>query len=86
MTETVQVRMDKDVKEQAEKLYKDLGTSFSEAIRMFAMKSIEEQGIPFNIRKIKKHKALGALRKYANDNIRKNEKKIISEAIVSKYV
>lgn len=86
MTATVQVRMDASIKEQAEKLYKELGTSFSEAVRMFAVKSIEEQGIPFSVRKIKKHKALGALKKYANKNIRKNEKRIVSEAIIGKYV
>lgn len=86
MTAVVQVRMDADVKEQAEKLYKDLGTSFSEVVRIFAMKSIEEQGLPFTVRKIKKHKAFGALKKYANENIRKNERKIIKEAIASKYV
>lgn len=86
MTTTVQVRMDEKLKEKAEKLYKALGTSFSEAVRMFAAKSVEEQALPFNVRKIKQHKAMGALKKYSNDGIRKKEKKIIEDAIVGKYV
>lgn len=33
---TLQVRMDADLKEQVETLYKRLGTSFAEAVRIFA--------------------------------------------------
>lgn len=86
MTTTIQVRMDEELKEKAEKLYKALGTSFSEAVRMFATKSVEEQAIPFSVRKIKQHKAKGALKKYSNSSIRKNENKIIEDAMVGKYV
>lgn len=39
----LQVRMDSEIKEQAELLYKQLGTSFAEAVRIFAKQSIEEQ-------------------------------------------
>ena len=45
----LQVRMDSELKEQAELLYKQLGTSFAEAVRIFAKQSIEEQAMPFKI-------------------------------------
>ena len=46
---TLQVRMDSELKEQAELLYKQLGTSFAEAVRIFARQSVEERGMPFAI-------------------------------------
>ena len=45
----LQVRIDSEIKEQAELLYKQLGTSFAEAVRIFAKQSIEEQAMPFKI-------------------------------------
>lgn len=47
---TLQVRMDADLKEQAEKLYKKLGTSFAEAVRIFAKQSVQEKALLFMIR------------------------------------
>lgn len=44
---TFQVRMDADLKAQVEELYKRLGTSFAEAVRMFARQSVQENGMPF---------------------------------------
>ena len=38
MQSVLQVRMDTELKEAAEKLYSDLGTSFAEAVRIFAKK------------------------------------------------
>lgn len=46
---TLQVRMDLELKEQVELLYKQLGTSFAEAVRIFARQSVEDQGIPFSM-------------------------------------
>ena len=46
---TLQVRMDAELKEQVEQLYKDMGTSFAEAVRIFARQSVEENGMPFVI-------------------------------------
>lgn len=45
----LQVRMDSELKEQAEQLYKQLGTSFAEAVRIFARQSVEERAMPFTI-------------------------------------
>jgi DNA-damage-inducible protein J len=44
---TFQVRMDADLKAQVEELYKRLGTSFAETVRMFARQSAQENGMPF---------------------------------------
>lgn len=46
----LQVRMDPELKEQAEILYKQLGTSFAEAVRIFARQSVEEKAMPFTMR------------------------------------
>lgn len=46
---TLQVRMDAELKEQAEELYKKLGTSFAEAVRIFASQSVQEKAMPFVI-------------------------------------
>ena len=43
---TLNVRMDAEVKAKVEKLYRDMGTSFAEAVRMFAVQSLKENGMP----------------------------------------
>lgn len=45
----LQVRMDSELKEQAELLYKQLGTSFAEAVRIFARQSVEDRAMPFTM-------------------------------------
>lgn len=47
MDATLQVRMDGELKAQVEELYRSLGTSFSEAVRIFAQQSLREGGMPF---------------------------------------
>lgn len=47
MDATLQVRMDGELKSQVEELYRSLGTSFAEAVRIFAQQSIREGGMPF---------------------------------------
>ena len=37
---TLQVRMDSQIKNNVEELYHDLGTSFAEAVRIFAQQSL----------------------------------------------
>lgn len=45
----LQIRIDSDLKEEVEALYKNLGTSFAEAVRIFARQSVLEQKMPFEI-------------------------------------
>ncbi|MDE7242572.1 MAG: type II toxin-antitoxin system RelB/DinJ family antitoxin [Oscillospiraceae bacterium] len=47
MDATVQIRIDGELKTQVENLYRSLGTSFAEAVRIFAQQSIREGGMPF---------------------------------------
>jgi len=47
MEATLQVRMDSQVKANVEELYRSLGTSFAEAVRIFAQQSLLAGGMPF---------------------------------------
>ena len=47
MDSTCQIRMDTELKTQVEELYRSLGTSFAEAVRIFAQQSLREGGMPF---------------------------------------
>ena len=47
MESTFQVRMDSELKAQVEALYRSLGTSFAEAVRIFAQQSLRDGGMPF---------------------------------------
>ena len=86
MQSVLQVRMDTELKEAAERLYNDLGTSFAEAVRIFAKKSVDEQAMPFSFNKVKKHKAFGCLHKYANPEYIGKERELLGEAIAKEYV
>ena len=44
---TLQIRMSSDLKAQVEELYRSMGTSFAEAVRIFAQQSLREGGMPF---------------------------------------
>lgn len=46
---TLQVRMDANLKEQVEELYKAMGSSFAEAVRIFARQSVAENAMPFRV-------------------------------------
>jgi len=46
----VNIRMDKDVKEQADKLFNELGFNFTTAINTFVKQSLRERAIPFYIK------------------------------------
>lgn len=43
------IRMDDSLKEQGEKLFSDLGMSFSTAVNVFVSQSVREGGIPFAV-------------------------------------
>ncbi len=81
---TLQVRMDADLKEKVEELYKSLGTSFAEAVRIFARQSIQENGMPFIVT-ANKGNTYGRLSQYANVNLIAEEKRAYGEAVVRKH-
>ena len=45
----LEIKIDSDLKEQAEKLYEQMGTTFAEAIRIFAKQSVREKAMPFTM-------------------------------------
>lgn len=47
MEATLQIRMNSDLKTRVEELYRSMGTSFAEAVRIFAQQSLREGGMPF---------------------------------------
>ena len=45
------IRVDEDLKKQAEELFKDLGLSMSSAITVFLKAAVSHGGIPFEVKK-----------------------------------
>ena len=45
----VTIRMDEQLKKQAEELFSDFGLSFNAALTMFVKQAVREQRIPFEI-------------------------------------
>ncbi len=76
--------MDEDIKNQVETLYRNLGTTFAEAVRIFAVQSIREQGMPFTPSEAR-GKSFGALSRYANPDLRSREGTAFEEAMVAKH-
>lgn len=73
----VQARIDPALKKQAEELYASMGTSLSEAIRIFANQSVLEQQMPFtpvSHRKKGQGKAFGILSIFASPTKRERER------------
>ncbi len=81
---TLQVRMDADLKEKAEALYRELGTSFAEAVQIFAKQSVPENGMLFVI-SANHRNAYGRLSKYANPLKREQEEGAHERAMVEIY-
>ena len=48
-TTNISIRMDKDLKEQAEKLYTELGMNLTTAFNIFVRQSVRQGGIPFEV-------------------------------------
>ncbi len=72
MTSAINVRADKDIKQQAEQICSDLGISMSTAVNMFLRAIVRNRGIPFELQLKKPNKttikALEEAGKIANDN------------------
>jgi DNA-damage-inducible protein J len=82
-TSTLHVRIDPNLKNEAEKLLKSFGISSSEAINMFYTQICLKRAIPFSINdseispnevtKIKRKSLSGYLAKYANPSLIEKE-------------
>ena len=51
MASTIQVRVDDELKNKSEALFKDLGTDTTTAIRMFLTQAVATNGFPFEIKR-----------------------------------
>lgn len=49
-TTNVSIRMDSELKAQAEELFAELGMSLSTAVHIFVRQSLREGGLPFQVR------------------------------------
>jgi DNA-damage-inducible protein J len=49
-TTNLNIRTEKDVKEQANQIFSDLGLNMTTAINMFLRTTIRENGIPFSLK------------------------------------
>ncbi|OFT00927.1 type II toxin-antitoxin system RelB/DinJ family antitoxin [Granulicatella sp. HMSC31F03] len=71
-TSNLNIRMDKDIKEQADQLFNELGLTMTAAVNLFLRASIREQGIPFSLKLDKFNKetieAIEEGRKIAKDS------------------
>lgn len=54
MASTIQLRVDDDLKNKSDQLFKDLGTDTTTAIRMFLTQAIAVNGFPFEIKRVSK--------------------------------
>ena len=50
-TSSLTVRLDKQVKQDAEKLFNELGMTLSGAINIFLHQALEVEGLPFEVKK-----------------------------------
>lgn len=84
----LQVRIDSELKKDAEELYRRLGISIADAVRMFVVQSLEAQGLPFEVRtgflRQRTLNAYGIASKYADPQKVPLEKSAWATAAVSK--
>ena len=81
--EIIQIKIDSDLKNKVELLYHNLGTSFPEAIRIFASQSIKEKGFPFVVEdyKVNETSSLGIFSNILYDK----EKDSFKMAMIQKH-
>lgn len=80
----LQVRMDPEVKKDVEALYLSMGTTFPEAVRIFAQQSLNVGGMPIPVTG-KKKRSRGMLAKYADPSKWDQEEGAFERAMVKKY-
>ena len=81
----IQVRMDSDMKEKVEALYARMGTTFSEAVRIFAAQSLLVDGMPLAMKAYPRKTAYGLLSKYGDAKLRERENEGFALAMKEKY-
>ncbi len=72
----VTIRMDDNLKKQAEELFADFGLSFNAAMIMFVKQSLREQRIPFEITR-------NTISMASNDSVASISKQLIAENLTA---
>ena len=60
-TTNVSIRMDVDLKKQAEELFSDLGLNMTVAMTMFLRQAVRSQGIPFEVSRVPNAETVAAM-------------------------
>ena len=73
----ITIRIDKELKKEADNLFHELGMSFTTAVTIFAQQAVREQRIPFDIR-LRQERAVAAtnveVKKISNKYLDENKK------------
>ena len=74
-TTNLNIRIDENLKKQAEVLFSDLGLNMSSAITVFLKSAVDYNGIPFEIRKTERNTSVSdaELLAVSNELITKNK-------------
>ena len=81
----MQFRMDAGLKQDAEELFRELGTSFAEALRIFARQCVLTRSMPIAIAMPHHETASGAFSQYADSDKRKLETGAFARAMEAKH-
>ena len=81
----MQFRMDSELKRDAESLFRELGTSFAEALRIFARQCVLTRSMPIAIALPQQTSASGAFAQYADPAKRKLETGAFARAMETKH-
>ena len=84
-TTVMQFRMEAELKTEAEELFRNLGTSFAEALRIFAKQCILTRSMPIAIAMPRQETASGAFAKFADPAKRKLESGAFARAMEAKH-
>ena len=61
-TTSMNLRIDKELKQQAEELFANLGINMTTAINIFLRQSVRDQGIPFRVTTVKDYETIPGFR------------------------
>ena len=81
----MQFRIDAGLKQDAEELFRELGTSFAEALRIFARQCVLTRSMPIAIAMPHHETASGAFAQYADPDKHKLEGNAFAKAMEAKY-
>ena len=84
-TTVMQFRMEAELKTEAEELFRNLGTSFAEALRIFAKQCVLTRSMPIAIAMPRQETASGAFAKFADPAKRKLESGAFARAMEAKH-